>query len=99
VSSVSGALSAEAVDREEDGMTYVITEPCIGVKDASCVEVCPVDCINSDDEAEQYFIDPEECIDCAACVELCPVDAIYADDQVPAEWARFTETNAAYFKR
>jgi ferredoxin len=80
-------------------MTYVITEPCIGVKDASCVEVCPVDCIHSDDEAEQYFIDPEECIDCAACVELCPVDAIYADDQVPAEWARFTETNAAYFKR
>ncbi len=80
-------------------MTYVITEPCIGVKDASCVEVCPVDCIHSDDEAEQYFIDPEDCIDCAACVELCPVDAIYADDQVPAEWARFTETNAAYFKR
>ena len=23
-------------------MTYVITEPCIGVKDASCVDVCPV---------------------------------------------------------
>nr|AAB25795.1 7Fe ferredoxin, 7Fe Fd {N-terminal} [Bacillus schlegelii, ATCC 43741, Peptide Partial, 23 aa] [Hydrogenibacillus schlegelii] len=22
---------------------YVITEPCIGTKDASCVEVCPVD--------------------------------------------------------
>ncbi len=79
-------------------MTYVITEPCIGVKDASCVEVCPVDCIHTDDEAQQYFIDPDECIDCAACVELCPVDAIYADDQVPAEWASFTESNAAYFK-
>jgi NAD-dependent dihydropyrimidine dehydrogenase PreA subunit len=80
-------------------MTYVITEPCIGVKDASCVEVCPVDCIHTDDAAEQYFIDPEECIDCAACVELCPVEAIYADDQVPPEWERFLETNAAYFKR
>jgi ferredoxin len=80
-------------------MTYVITEPCIGVKDASCVEVCPVDCIHSDDAAEQYFIDPEECIDCAACVELCPVEAIYADDQVPPEWERFLEINAAYFKR
>lgn len=79
-------------------MTYVITEPCVGVKDASCVEVCPVDCIHSDDEAEQYFIDPEDCIDCAACVELCPVDAIYADDQVPPEWERFLEINAAYFK-
>jgi NAD-dependent dihydropyrimidine dehydrogenase PreA subunit len=26
-------------------MAYVITQPRIGVKDASCVEVCPVDCI------------------------------------------------------
>ena len=26
-------------------MTYIITEPCVGVKDASCVDVCPVDCI------------------------------------------------------
>jgi ferredoxin len=84
---------------ERTDMTYVITEPCIGVKDASCVEVCPVDCIHTDDAAEQYFIDPEECIDCAACVELCPVEAIYADDQVPPEWERFLEINAAYFKR
>ena len=27
-------------------MTYVIAEPCIGTKDLSCVEVCPVDCIH-----------------------------------------------------
>ena len=27
-------------------MTYVINELCIGVKDISCVEVCPVDCIH-----------------------------------------------------
>ncbi|AWV90530.1 4Fe-4S dicluster domain-containing protein [Bradymonas sediminis] len=27
-------------------MTFVITEPCEGVCDASCVEVCPVDCIH-----------------------------------------------------
>ncbi|MEO6909175.1 MAG: ferredoxin, partial [Abditibacteriaceae bacterium] len=27
-------------------MTYVIAEPCIGVKDRACVEVCPVDCIH-----------------------------------------------------
>ena len=29
-------------DTEKDRMTYVITEPCINVKDASCVAVCPV---------------------------------------------------------
>lgn len=27
-------------------MTFVITEPCVGVCDTSCVEVCPVDCIH-----------------------------------------------------
>ena len=26
-------------------MTFVITETCLGVKDASCVAACPVDCI------------------------------------------------------
>ena len=62
-------------------MSYVIAEPCIGQKDNSCVEVCPVDCIHpTPDEADyesvtQLFIDPDECIDCDACVEACPVDA------------------------
>jgi NAD-dependent dihydropyrimidine dehydrogenase PreA subunit len=43
---------------------YVINEPCIGTKDISCVEVCPVDCIHPTpeepgfDEADQLYIDP-----------------------------------------
>jgi len=40
-------------------MSYVITEPCIGTKDKSCVDVCPVDCIHGEDEDKQLFIDPE----------------------------------------
>ena len=28
-------------------MPYVITEPCIDVKDGTCVDVCPVDAIYS----------------------------------------------------
>lgn len=39
---------------------YVITEPCIGTKDKSCVDVCPVDCIHGADEDPQLYIDPEE---------------------------------------
>ena len=27
-------------------MTYIIAEPCIDIKDKSCVDVCPVDCIH-----------------------------------------------------
>jgi ferredoxin len=86
-------------------MAYVIAAPCIGVKDNSCVEVCPVDCIHpTPDEAEhaeveQLYIDPEECIDCDACVEACPVDAIFPEDQLPGEWSAFTELNAAHYRR
>jgi NAD-dependent dihydropyrimidine dehydrogenase PreA subunit len=32
-------------------VTYVITEPCIDVKDKSCIEECPVDCIYEGDRA------------------------------------------------
>jgi NAD-dependent dihydropyrimidine dehydrogenase PreA subunit len=86
-------------------MTYVIAEPCIGVKDYSCVEVCPVDCIHPTEveedfaEAPQLYIDPEECIDCDACVEACPVDAIFAEDQLPDEWQNFVQINADYYRR
>ena len=85
-------------------MTYVIAEPCIGTKDNSCVEVCPVDCIHpTPDEAgydavEMLYIDPDECIDCDACVEACPVDAIFAEDQLPGEWADYTKINADYYR-
>jgi NAD-dependent dihydropyrimidine dehydrogenase PreA subunit len=45
-------------------MTYIIAEPCIDIKDLSCVDVCPVDCIHQADRI--LVIDPEECIDCFA---------------------------------
>ena len=85
-------------------MAYVIAEPCIGTKDNSCVEVCPVDCIHPSpdepdyDKVDMLYIDPEECIDCDACVEACPVDAITSEDQVPPEWHEYIEKNAAYYK-
>jgi NAD-dependent dihydropyrimidine dehydrogenase PreA subunit len=79
-------------------MTYVITEPCIGTKDASCVDVCPVDCIHSTPDEPQYYINPETCIDCAACETVCPVNAIFFEDDVPDEWRGYIEKNAAWFK-
>lgn len=78
-------------------MAYVITEPCIGVKDMSCVAVCPVDCIHGGEEDEMLYINPDECIDCGACVPECPVSAIFPADQVPEQWHSFIERNAAYF--
>ena len=49
-------------------MTYIIAEPCIDIKDRSCVDVCPVDCIHEFDRI--LVIDPEECIDCFAPTEV-----------------------------
>lgn len=86
-------------------MAYVITKPCIGVKDGACVTVCPVDAIHpTPAEAEfasvdQLFIDPVACIDCNMCVDECPVRAIFADMDVPAKWHSYVEKNAAYYTR
>jgi ferredoxin len=79
-------------------MPYIIAEPCIGTKDASCVDVCPVDCIHSTDDSPQYYINPDQCIDCAACELACPVTAIFHDASVPTEWEPFIAVNADFFK-
>ena len=81
-------------------MTYVITEPCINVKDQSCVEVCPVDCIHFDDTEKDLmlYIDPDECIDCGACEPACPVAAIFAEEDVPQNWSEYKEINALWYK-
>ena len=81
-------------------MAYVIAEPCIGVKDKACVEVCPVDCIHEaeDGSSKQLFINPDECIDCGACEPECPVQAIYEESGLPAEWKQYAAINADFYK-
>ncbi|HEV7128900.1 MAG TPA: ferredoxin family protein [Ktedonobacterales bacterium] len=85
-------------------MTYVITQPCVGVKDASCVDVCPVDCIHPTEGEPEFatvellYINPEECIDCGACEPACPVTAIFEESAVPAQWQEYIKINADYFK-
>lgn len=76
-------------------MAYVITQPCIGVKDAACTEVCPVECIYEADD--QFMIHPEECIDCGACVPACPVSAIFPEEDVPADQQAFIAKNRQHF--
>ncbi len=85
-------------------MTYIIAEPCIGTKDAACVDVCPVDCIHprKDEEAfetvEMLYINPDECIDCGACEPACPVQAIFPEEDTPEQWKQYIKLNADYFK-
>ena len=80
-------------------MTFVITDACIGTKDRSCVDVCPVDCIHDDgDEDPQLYIDPDECIDCGACEPACPVTAIFAEDDVPDNLKVYAEIDSTWYK-
>ena len=72
-------------------MTYIITEPCVDLKDAACIDVCPVDCIYEGDD--MMYINPDECFDCAACEPVCPVNAIFVEDAVPAEWEGYVKKN------
>ncbi|MGZ8179529.1 FAD-dependent oxidoreductase [Williamsia sp. SKLECPSW1] len=82
-------------------MSHVITRPCCN--DASCVTVCPVNCIHPTPgepdfaTAEMLYIDPIACIDCGACVDECPVDAIVPDDLLPAD-SVYPAINAEYYR-
>ena|SRR5436190_1267915 len=84
-------------------MSFVITQPCIGAKDASCVDVCPVDCIHPGpdepdyESAEQLYINPDECISCGACEPACPMNAILEESAVPVELASYITKNQQYF--
>ena len=78
-------------------MAYVITDPCVDVKDQACVEVCPVDCIHADDDDRTLYINPDDCIDCGACEPVCPTEAIYALDDVPEGQEVWNEINAVWF--
>lgn len=77
-------------------MAFVIAEPCIDVKDSACVDVCPVDCIY--EGADQFYIHPDECIDCGICDPECPVEAIFDENGLPDKWLEYIEKNRAFFE-
>lgn len=83
-------------------MTYAITQTCCS--DATCVSVCPVNCIHPTPEepdfgrTEMLYIDPRSCIDCGACADACPVDAVLPLDSLPAAQQEYGPLNAAYFE-
>ncbi|MFE5597342.1 FAD-dependent oxidoreductase [Streptomyces sp. NPDC056549] len=82
-------------------MTYAITQTCCN--DATCVAVCPVNCIHpTPDEpdfgtTEMLYIDPRSCIDCGACADACPVDAIFPADRLPEPLREYEAINAAHY--
>ncbi len=76
-------------------MTFVITEPCVDVKDGECLLVCPVDCIYIG--GRMMYIQPDECVNCAICVSVCPVDAIFSPEKLPEKYAHYAAINRDFF--
>ena len=77
-------------------MAFVITSPCIDEKAADCVSACPVDCII--EGPDQFYIDPDICIECGACESVCPVAAIYHENDVPGDETEYIEKNRLFFQ-
>ncbi|MFD7962423.1 FAD-dependent oxidoreductase [Streptomyces zaomyceticus] len=82
-------------------MTYAITQTCCS--DATCVAVCPVNCIHPTPEEPDFgstdmlYVDPRACIDCGACADACPVDAIFPVDRLTAGLREYEAINAEYY--
>jgi ferredoxin/flavodoxin---NADP+ reductase len=82
-------------------MAFAITQTCCA--DASCVAVCPVNCIHPTPEeagfgtTDMLHVDPRTCIDCGACADACPVDAIFPVDALTAPLRVYADINAAYY--
>ncbi|RSD20795.1 FAD-dependent oxidoreductase [Amycolatopsis eburnea] len=82
-------------------MAFAITQTCCA--DASCVSVCPVNCIHpTPDEpdfgtTDMLYVDPDTCIDCGACADACPVDAIFPAGALTGPLAVYPEINAEYY--
>ncbi|KYC71912.1 hypothetical protein B4099_0613 [Heyndrickxia coagulans] len=54
-----------------------------------------MDCIAEGED--QYFIDPDICIDCGACQAVCPVEAIYHEEELEEEDMVFLEKARKFY--
>jgi NAD-dependent dihydropyrimidine dehydrogenase PreA subunit len=76
-------------------MTYVIALACVDLKDKTCIDECPVDCIYEGER--MLYIHPDECVDCGACEPVCPVEAIAYEDDLSEADAPFAGVARAVF--
>lgn len=82
-------------------MAFAITQACCN--DASCLSVCPVNCIHPTPDEPDFgttdllHIDPRACIDCGACADVCPVEAITRVSRLTPDQAVYADINADYY--
>ena len=78
-------------------MTLVVTQACVDVKDRSCSQVCPADCLYEGER--MMYINPDLCINCGACEPVCPTEAIRFEDELEGEDEKFLDINAQFFEQ
>jgi ferredoxin len=76
-------------------VTYVIGISCVDLKDRTCLDECPVDCIYEGDR--MMYINPDECVDCGACEPVCPVEAIAYEDDLATQDEPFADAAQQLF--
>ncbi len=63
-------------------MAYVVKvdkEKCDG--DGACIENCPTEVFELDDNGKSEPVNEDECIGCDTCMEVCEQDAITVDEE------------------
>ena len=81
---------------------FVINDRCI--KDMRCIAACIRKAIHPtlEDpeyaEAGQLHINPLRCIGCGACASACLSNAIFAPEDLAAEYPKFAEVNATWYR-
>lgn len=53
---------------------YVISDGCVAC--GTCLDCCPNEAINMDDNLGRYVIDGDKCVDCGTCADNCPMSCI-----------------------
>src|SRR5258708_7679710 len=88
-----------SAEKGHQAMTYVITDNCMGERYATCVSVCPVDCIKPGVyQGEEFMVIlPEVCIDCGLCLPECPIGSIVDNESEAPEWAAVNAKLAPQF--
>src|SRR5690349_12923866 len=79
---------------EARSVKYVISQPCVDVKDKACIEEYPVD--NIYEVERSLYIHPDECVYCRAYESVCPVEAIYYEYDTPDEWVDYYKANVLF---
>ena len=77
-------------------MAFVVTQACVDIKDKSCIQVCPADCLFEGER--MMYINPDLCINCGACEPVCPTQAIRFDEELEDDEQVFAEANEQFFE-